>query len=357
MSSALAAQSSSPAKKVSPSALVWFQRGIFCLLFAVPLAIGIYAGSHFEPAPGHPPDYAIYLNASSLIHSGRAAQLYDLDVQRENLTAVTGGRYGKFIVWNHAPFEALLYYPAAWFSLEVGYRTAGVLNSAIVLLLGAWFVLRVEFRESAMLWGTLVGFAAIPFLSSAINMGQDSAWILVVVIAAMEALRRGRDGLAGLMLGLAAVKITVVIPLLAVLFLAGYRRTASIGIAAATGGFLVAALLLGFSAVAGFFSLLVQLIGVDGEYGLYSNQLWNFRGVLIPFLGATKTVFLLTAVGGVAGAFLTARLPKRYIPGMALLVAAFFSPHLYRHDAVFYVGGVLLLLVAKTNQRARSAEL
>ncbi|MCB1019939.1 MAG: DUF2029 domain-containing protein [Acidobacteria bacterium] len=353
MSRAHAAQPASLGHPARPTALDWFQRGIFCLLFAVPLVTTIYAGYYFEPAEGHPPDYAIYLNASSLIQQGRASQLYDLALQRENLAAITAERYREFIVWNHAPLEALLYYPAAWFSFQDGYEGARAINSLVVLLLAVWFVLRVEFRESAMLSGTLVAFAGIRLLSSAINMGQDSSWILAVVLAAMEALRRGRDRLTGVLLGLAAVKITIVLPLLAVLFVAGYRRAAAIGIGAALAGFAVSTLVLGWSAVAGFFALLVHLIGVDGEYGLYADQLWNFRGVLIPFLGATTAVFLLTMLGGLAGAFLTARLPKRYIPGAALLVAAFFSPHLYRHDAVFYIGGALLLLVAKADHASR----
>jgi len=91
------------------------QYGLICLLVAIPLGIGTFAGYHFEPAPGHLADFAIYLNAATLVHTGQQSSLYNLEIQKRMLSEVTSGEFSEFIVWNHHPLEALLYYPSAFF--------------------------------------------------------------------------------------------------------------------------------------------------------------------------------------------------------------------------------------------------
>jgi len=177
-------------------------------------------------------------------------------------------------------------------------------------------------------------------------MGQDSIWVLLLVVVACEFLRLGRSTPAGVLLGIGTIKLTIVLPLLGVLAIAGYRRPVQIATFVAAGALVLAGLALGFGPVVQFFQLLIGLVGVDGEFGLYSSQLWNFRGILASRIESSNAAFAITVLAGVAGAFGVARLPARYIPSIALLVAAFFSPHLYRHDGVFYMGGALLLVVA-----------
>lgn len=330
----------------SGTLLEFIQYGVICLLVAIPLGIGTYAGYYFEPAPGHPADYAIYLNAATIVNTGQQSSLYALNVQRRMLNEITNGEFSEFIVWNHHPLEALLYYPSTFFSYDTGLIIARALNVIGVWMLVAWGLWRVARKEKPALFIFLLCTVAIPFVASSITMGQDSIWMLLLVVAACEFLRSGRSTLAGILLGIATIKLTIALPLLGVLAIAGYWRAVRIASLAAAGALVLSGLVLGFGPIVQFFQLLIRLVGVDGELGLYSSQLWNFRGLLASRMESSHAAFAFTVLAGVAGAFGVARLPPRYVPAVALLAAAFFSPHLYRHDGVFYLGGALLLVTA-----------
>ena len=320
---------------------------LLCSLLIVPLGIGTYAGYYFDPVEGYPADYAIYLNAASLARGGQGSEMYDLDVQQSMLKQVTDSRFSEFIVWNHHPFEALLYLPATLLPYETGLEVAHALNAAGIWALCVWIVLSLNYSEKALLLLFVALMATIPFQASAISMGQDSVWLLAVTLAGLHYTARNREAPAGVLLGIATIKFTVVVPLLAVLLVMGRRRIVGIAIGAFVAMAALSSAALGFSIMPRYVALLIDLIGVDGELGLYSNQLWNFRGLVIPYVGGAGLAFVLAALGGVMFAIAMRKAPRAYAPGLALLGAAFFSPHLYRHDGLFYLGAIALLLIAR----------
>src|SRR5512147_233205 len=89
------------------------QAALSSLLLSFPVIIAIYQGHHPPPRMGYAPDFAIFRTAAEMVRSGWADHLYDIEAQSGVFNAVVGSSY-QFLVWNHPPFEALIYLPSAF---------------------------------------------------------------------------------------------------------------------------------------------------------------------------------------------------------------------------------------------------
>jgi hypothetical protein len=318
-------------------------------LLVVPLLVSIHAGFYFPPLPGYPADFAIFRTAASMARSGQGSVLYDVDAQQRAFREATDGRYPNFLIWNHPPLEALLYLPATLFSYERGWLIAKIINSALITILAVWAASRLGSNTGRLLVLWVVLLAALPFFASSITMGQDSMWILALLLASFVALSRKQMRAAGVLLGLASIKFTIALPLAGILLLCGFYEAAVTAAVVAVATLLAPALVLGWRVVPTYLSLCFTLTGTEGRWGLYPELLWNFRGLVRHWIDGGAAIGV-TALAGLLYALLVRLAPRRLLPGLALFGATFFSPHVYRHDGVMHVGAAILLLLPSPSE-------
>ena len=254
------------------------------------------------------------------------------------------------MIWNHHPVEALLYLPSVLLSYQDGLRAMQALNVVLICGFAAFSLHGIRYQHGGILVLFLIFTAAILFFGASITMGQDSMWVVILAFAGLLSLLEDRDRTAGALIGLASVKFTIIFPLLAILAIAGKRRAAGFAAAAAAGLIALPAFVLGFGMLADYAELCMELAGTDGKWGLHSELLWNFRGLLRGEF-SPEAVLAVTALAGLGYAVAMRRVPGHLLPGLALLGATFFSPHVYRHDGVMYIGGLVLLLIASWRKR------
>lgn len=164
-------------------------------------------------------DFPEFYCAARTLVDGHGHQLYDADLQRQ-FQARYSGRVGT--LYNHPPFEALLYLAVAWLPLKKAYLFWCALNLALLALTSH----RLS-KDAALPWDWRLLLAAsltfIP-LQLCLHQGQDSIVLLLLVVLAFTALRREHGFAAGCWLSLGLFKFQIVLPLAFVLILSQPRN-------------------------------------------------------------------------------------------------------------------------------------
>lgn len=151
-------------------------------------------------------DFKMFYTAAIALRSGHATDLYTHDLyvpmQRQLVPSLP---LRDVKVYTHPPYELLVFLPLS----VLPYKAACYCWIAITLLL-------------AVVCGrVLPGYAAVlglfPFLAMLLEQ-QDSVLALLILIGCWVALRKGREGQAGFLLGLALFKFPIVLPLALVLW-------------------------------------------------------------------------------------------------------------------------------------------
>jgi hypothetical protein len=249
-------------------------------------------------------DFPDFYCAARMLAEGHGHQLYDADVQRQ-YQARYSGRVGTLYI--HPPFEAVLYLAVAWLPLRYAYALWSLLSLAF-LAVGT----RRLAKELLLPWGWVVWSAAsltfVPVLLCVLQ-GQDSLLLLLLVILAYTALRRGRAFAAGCWLGLGLFKFPLVLPLVLVLILTQNRNARG---ALARGFSLVALSLAGLSAaISGWEIFIVYpkfLMNLQAQSfaGIVPQAMANLRGLTYLFFPhdqfprAIIAVSILSAVALIA---------------------------------------------------------
>lgn len=349
-----------PANASNSDLLQRIETAIYVSLLLVPVGVGIYAGFHLKPVAARPADFAIYRTAAEMVSSGSGARLYDVASQQAFFQRVTadlatlyddqGRAYESFLIWSHHPVEALLYLPSVLLSYQGGLLAMQAVNVVLICGFAAYSLHKIRYQHGRILILFVVLMAAIPFFAASITMGQDSLWVMILVFLGLLLLLEDRPTKAGVLIGLASVKYTIIFPLLGILFVAGNRRAAGVAAAVSAGLVVLPAAVLGFGMLADYGQLCMDLAGTDGKWGLHSELLWNFRGLVQDELNPPTTL-AVGALGGLGYAVAMRRVPKHLLPGLALFGAAFFSPHVYRHDGVMFIGGLTLVLIGLSRKQ------
>lgn len=130
----------------------------------------------------------------------------------------------------------------------------------------------------------------------ALSHGQIAPSIIMLAAMALLLLRRGYQGWAGLLMGIALTKFTLVGGLLLVMIIYRYYRVAGLAVLVQIAGFLLLSLLLGESPVVTVQSYLATLSGsADVQAGIISGVVSLDRW-LQP-LGFTPSIATLVALG------------------------------------------------------------
>jgi Glycosyltransferase family 87 len=241
-------------------------------------------------------DFSVTYVGARIVHQGHGAQLYDLDEQATQKREL--GWPPNLLVYEHPPFEALLFSPLAALPYRTAHLVWMLVNAAIWLTLP--FLLRPYLpapREPFVylaLW-----FLFVP-LGVTLTQGQSSLAVLGFYALCYTSLRRGGDVEAGALLGLALLKFQLVLPF-ALIFL--LRRKWGF-----MAGFSVSAVLLGV--------LSVVAVGWSGILS-YARLLLSIAGH--PQSSAYGAAIGIATVQGFSNAVLDGRLPQ---PLISLMVAA-----------------------------------
>ena len=297
-------------------------------------------------------DFVLYYSGAKIVNDGKGTQLFDLAVQRDYQKGFGGGEKRSDLPFNHPPYELLPLLPLANFSFPV----AHALWTAISILLLAIALARLfPFVEASnrVLFAFMVP-AFFPTIT-ALKMGQDSGFTVLLMVETFVSLKHKRYAIAGGLLALGLYKPQFVLPLLGILFMHG--RWMSIF------GFLFVGLLLT--------AISLAMVGVDGLMGLATlwlpminrgHVVWpelmtNLRGLIYIVLhpaGLTEATNVLALVFSVITYVTTLWLWPRSAAeknelfdlrfAAAVIMTALVSFHSYSYDGTLLVIPLVIML-------------
>ncbi len=309
-------------------------------------------------------DFAAFYTAGRIVGDGQGSRLYDDALQesvQRSLVPQAVQRRGVTLLYNHPPFEALLFVPLARFSYVTAYAIWLMVNLAFLSSIP--FLLRSRLQELGKaplyLW-LLAGLAFFPIVIALIQ-GQDSVLLLFLYCLAWAAWERGSDLAAGGGLALGLYKYHLVVPFVLPL----WRRRKLLA------GFLSGAVVLGAVSlvITGWSSLLSYPSYVwksehDPKYILNSPRglIANFRGLisamvpaahpqiatgLIVLLSALVLLLMLRAAGKTSWADSASR---RALLALNLVGTILLSYHIYVHDlSLLFLPIVVVLDILLSN--------
>ena len=320
-------------------------------------AAGLYLLRQVYDGP-YGKDFTIFLTGAHIVEDGQIRNLYDLATQMAFQHQLLGGYTfpGGLLPFNYPPYVAFFFLPLSFMSSSVAYYLwLGVQG----LLLVAW---AVWVARSLRDWGLhgevlrLVVFAVLSFqpILEALLMGQMSIVTVVLWWWVLVSWKNERWGQVGVAVALAAFK-----PQMAALLVVGLvsqRRWKSVAyLVGAECVLWVGALLLGGAQVlGGYVDMLKVSASTVGTLGFYPGSMTNLRGVLTVIgLPESLTTFLAFAswIASVGITYVIWRRNWTVIVqfGLTAVLAVFFSPHLYIHDASLLVLGAVCAIAGASS--------
>jgi Glycosyltransferase family 87 len=310
-------------------------------------------------------DFSAFYSAVKMVQQGQGARLYDIAAQGRMQSALYPNvttRSGT-LIYDHPPFEALLYLPLAYVSYPAAYVIWGAFN--LLLLMFVMVLLWPYMTELKSLWRPLPVLLFLGFFPVFVDMlqGQDSLLLLLVFTLVFVSMKAGCDLRAGCFLAIALFKFQYALPFLVPFVL--WRRWKFVG------GFAISSAVLfllslpvagirGTLSYAPFLSNLVKGLSshhVQSALGILSNTMPNIRGAvemmapsLLPHSFQKPLIVLLS---GVAVLWVVKQWPlghalseKTFDLGfsLALVVSILVSYHLQLHDLSLLLIPFILVL-------------
>src|SRR6266481_2774632 len=124
--------SASSQSRSAPSMVLGMNEGGLGLLGVTILLMGFVFWSAHSPNV-QKTDFSLTYVGAHIIHQGKGARLYDLNLQKQVRDSLF--QHPSPLFYEHPPFEALLLSPLAAVSFQTAYTLWGVLNATLLLLL------------------------------------------------------------------------------------------------------------------------------------------------------------------------------------------------------------------------------
>jgi Glycosyltransferase family 87 len=304
-------------------------------------------------------DFSAFYADALIFRQGHTPKLYDLYEQervQENLLKRPG-----LLVDPYPPFHVFLIAPL----IRLGYRGAylawGVVN--ILLFLVPFQALMACWMPEGWRFRCLVLSSLFFPVWVALIQGQFSIFILVSFTVAFICLRRRREYLSGLALGLGLLKFTIVLPFAVILLLCRkWRFIAGLSTAAGILG-LVSLFMIGLPGMLAYGHLLLDMLVHPSNPAYAPIKPWDMPTILGFIMGILgKRISPHSIVGlsaGISGGLIvvTAWLWWRQnrkgneagsdlMFAGALVVALVTTPHLYAHDLTLMILPVILVVAS-----------
>lgn len=182
------------------------ETGIAYVALAV-LLVGATLWSGLGPQVEHT-DFSMTYIGASMVHLGHGARLYDF--QEQIALRQSTFKQPSPLLFEHPPFEALIFSPLAALPYRDAYLVWALLNTII------WLSLPLLLRPYAPAPHENLGYLALWLLFAplgvALFQGQSSLALLLLYTLCFVHLKRGRGLAAGLCLGLGLFKFQFVLP-------------------------------------------------------------------------------------------------------------------------------------------------
>jgi len=291
-------------------------------------------------------DFIDLYTGGRIVAAGHASRLYDLPYQAQIEATAAGRSNSNYILpFVHPPFFAVWLAPIGFMPYPAAYYVWWIGNQCFF-----WLSLLVIDRVLGgdTLGPARVACAGLLFLPVTIAFwqGQDSILSLFLFSLAYLLLSRGRAGLAGAVLGLAAFKPQLALLMLLLLLFTwrGKLRLAIGFIASCAAQVAIAIAVLGWPLVAGYPKALASITSTYDEAHFHPDSMPNLWGLLHLLLAGHMPLKALTAVNIVLSALLllgtilalrsrNARMqPENLRYGLAAAAAFLTAYHGHFHD-------------------------
>jgi hypothetical protein len=332
----------------SEKRIPYYYNALAMALPAIMLGLQLSGWIAFQPMirSGHT-DFRNLYTAGYMVRTGHADELYNYAAQKNFQDAVVS-REEVAIPFIRPAYQAALFAPFSLLPFHQAYYAFLGFNLGMLVL--CFFLLRPYMGNLSGIWPMLPAamFVFLP-VGTALMQGQDSIVLLALLAGALASIQRGRETLAGILVGLGLFKFQLVIPI-AVLFLVWRRWRFSAAFAA------VAAMLAAISGwIAGGeqsvnYLRAVARIGVS--HGLSSGLplpvelMANFHGAVSATLGGSGMVLPVTiALSAAMMMFASVRRPKGTDAlAVAIPTSALVSYYMFIHDMCILQVPIVLAL-------------
>ena len=197
-------------------------------------------------------DFSVTYIGSRMVYLGQGRQLYDLAEQHKLKAALL--KDSEPLIYEHPPFEALLLAPLGALPYKTAYLLWGLINVAIFLTLPR--LLRPYATAPRDELAYLALWLLFAPLGVALYQGQSSIVLLLVYALTFSALKQGRDGRAGAILGLGLFKFQFILPFVLIFVLRRQWRFVKGFVATAAGLGVLSVVAVGWSGAWSYVALL-----------------------------------------------------------------------------------------------------
>jgi len=330
--------------------------GLLPLVLGVQLLIWVV---YLPAALGGNADFRNCYSSGILFRTGHGHQLYDYAAQK-NIQDTLISKTAIGMPYVHPPYEALLFAPISY----LRYRSAFLAWMAVnfVLLLGSYGILRKYLWRlyNSWRWLPILFFLGFAPVSGTLLQGQDSLITLFLFSIALSALESGRDALAGCLVGLAAYKFQLVLPITG-LFLLWHRwRFVGGACLSSFAAILLSALVSGSGSLFSYVAY-VRETSVKFAILMPPSRMPNLRGLVSSLhLGSNLSTALLLVLSLGLVAFVVWRGRKTSTSwqfALAVSAATLVGYHVMMHDLSVLLVPIALFLNEPNNRRLWSATL
>src|SRR3981081_1188258 len=232
-------------------------------------------------------DVSSFYTAGVLVNRGLGDELYnraqEWKVQREFFPALKRGP-GP-LPYIRPPYEALFFSAFARWRYSTALSLWSGFNLALLFAIPFIATCDGSWREPFPRWAA--GFLSLGTFPVLINLllGQDAALLAFLVAICFRQLTKGRDKGAGFTLGMALFKFPLVVPLGAILWIAGRKRVIPGFAMSAFVVIAISAATVGWRALIRYPGYLLALNQTKGVGVVTPEIQMNLRGLLIFFVG------------------------------------------------------------------------
>ncbi len=306
-------------------------------------------------------DFTIFYTAGKMVRSGQASRMYDPEAQYriEKEFAPNVLIRQAALPYIHTPFEALLFVPFTFLSYVPAYALWTGLNVALIFI--NVFLLRRHFAELKEISPISLVLAAAGFFPIAIGLiqGQDTILVLLSLVLSMILLDEGRDGLAGVALGLGLFKFHFVAPLALIIAMRRPRLLAGfVPIALSLGCLSIS--IMGLRGVVNYVHYVLNLERTGAGGAIMASDMPNLRGLIDTAIGlrmgtvGSTAITLLCSIAVFWVAQAGVRRENESVLNMftlATVAAILISYHALPYDLVLLFPTALVLLAKAISEK------
>jgi hypothetical protein len=283
-------------------------------------------------------DFVHFYTLGRIALTGQTSALYDGPAQHRLQTQWLPESAGDSFVPVYPPQTALLFAPLAWFPYGVAALLWAAATAAVYALVvrTAWRPARAALTDTTFVIAAAAGFP--PFWSLVLH-GQTTTLPLIGFCLGWLALERRRPFLAGLALGIVAIKPQFGLVLAAVAVICAEWALVAGVIASVALQTAAAGLVLGSSVVSAYLATVRQLPQLSPLLEPKPYQLHSIRAItsLIPWVGTPIWLLLSAVVIWQSVRVWRSAYPVRVRLGVLIVATVLVSPHLTIYDAAVLV--------------------